>query len=166
MTYTQYRVNGASSVLDLTFATQAITELVTNWTICNDLATKNDHEIVYFSILTESTEFVENPVISTMIYNIEKTNWPEFHNALLRELPEITAQIDNLLETNSSDLSVLTNLTNETNMSNLSKLSNLSKSNTSTNFDMDKAAEILQKYISNAADSAIPYKKSSTFSKR
>ena len=40
-TYQQYCTNGASSVLDLTFATQATAEIVTDWSI---------HEVIYFLV--------------------------------------------------------------------------------------------------------------------
>ena len=73
-TYQQYCTNGASSVLDLTFATQATAEIVTDWSICDDWSTGSDHEVIYFSILSENVEFVDSPVLSTLAYNIDKAN--------------------------------------------------------------------------------------------
>ena len=73
-TYQQYRTNGASSVLDLTFATQATAEIVTDWSICDDWSTGSDHGVIHFSILSESVEFVDSSVLSTLAYNINKAN--------------------------------------------------------------------------------------------
>ena len=47
----------------------------------------------------------------------------------------------------------------------LTNVTYLTYSRIPTESDMDEVAEILQKYISSAADSAIPYKKLSTFPK-
>ena len=135
-TYQKYCTNGASSVLDLTFATQATAEIVTDWSIYDNWSTGSDHEVIYFSILSESVEFVANPVLSTLAYNIDKANWPEFHGVLLRGLCELSVKLGQLL------------------------------GESPTNDQMDKAAELVQTYISGAADSAIPDKKSLLFSKR
>ena len=69
--------------------------------MCDNLAIGSNYKIIYFLILIENIEFIENPIISTMIYNIEKINKIEFHNTLFRGLPEITTRIDNLLKGNS-----------------------------------------------------------------
>ena len=135
-TYQQYCTNGASSVLDLTFATQATAEIVTDWSICDDWSTGSDHEVIYFSILSESVEFVDSPVLSTLAYNMDKANWPEFHGVLLKGWCELSVKLGQLL------------------------------GESPTSHQMDKAAELVQTYISGAADSAIPYKKLSLFSKR
>ena len=134
--YQQYCTNGASSVLDLTFATQATAEIVTDWSICDDWSTGSDHEVIYFLILSESVEFVDSPVLSTLAYNIDKANWPEFHGVLLKGLCELSVELGQLL------------------------------GESPTTHQMNKAAELVQTYISGAADSAISYKKSSLFSKR
>ena len=91
-------------------------------------------------ILIENIEFIENLVISTMIYNIKKANWLEFQGALFQKLPEITKQFDDLLEKDLTDLLILINLINKSNASNLL---NLSKLTNFINCDINKTAEIL-----------------------
>ena len=82
-------------------------------------------------------EFVDSPVLSTLVaYNIDKANWSEFYGVLLKGLCELSVKLGQLL------------------------------GESPTNHQIDKAAELVQTYISGAADSAIPYKKSSLFSKR
>ena len=100
-TYTQYRQNGARSVLDLIFATEQLAETAANWAILGEAATGLDYEVIYFELLLDSAAFVENPMMTASIFNTERAEWGKFHNCLVADWASTKIRIDELLALNT-----------------------------------------------------------------
>ena len=100
-TYTQYRQNGARSVLDLIFATEQLAEIAANWAILGEAAIGLDHEVIYFELLLDSAAFVENPMMTASIFNTERAEWGKFHNCLVADWASTKIRIDELLALNT-----------------------------------------------------------------
>jgi hypothetical protein len=72
-----------TSVIDLTFATPNLALKIMDWYISERFQTGSDHELIGFSICTENTETVINPIIQGL-YNLEKADWEKFKQ-IIRE---------------------------------------------------------------------------------
>jgi hypothetical protein len=72
-----------TSVIDLTFATPNPALKIMDWYICERFQTGSDHELIRFSICSENTETVINPIIQGL-YNLEKADWEKFKQ-IIRE---------------------------------------------------------------------------------
>ena len=62
-----------NSIIDLTFATKKLNNMLINWEINEDKVTGSDHETILFSINIDSGNLVENPVYNNQ-YNFEKAD--------------------------------------------------------------------------------------------
>jgi Endonuclease-reverse transcriptase len=62
-----------NSIIDLTFVTKNLNELLINWEISNELKTGSDHEIILFSINIDNGNLVENPLYNSQ-YNFKKAD--------------------------------------------------------------------------------------------
>ncbi len=49
---------------------------VKNWQINEEMITDSDHEVIYFTILIQEAEMIENSLNS--LYNIVKADWMNF----------------------------------------------------------------------------------------
>ena len=72
----------ADSVIDLSFATQKLYSLISDWHIDEDNATGSDHELIRYYIRTKATELVDNPICSEF-FNVNKADWKLFAENLL-----------------------------------------------------------------------------------
>ena len=73
----------ATSVIDLSFATQDLYQSVTDWCILDKKhATGSDHEVIQFYIRTSATELVDNS-LCTDFFNLKKADWKLFSEELL-----------------------------------------------------------------------------------
>ena len=70
------------SIIDLSFATQELYSLVSDWHIDESNASDSDHEIIIFHIRTKATELVDNPLCSEF-FNLNKADWKLFSEELL-----------------------------------------------------------------------------------
>ena len=69
------------SILDLVFVTPRIYPFIIDWGIPEHLQTGLDHELIRFSVLTNTSELVENPLTQNL-YNLEKADWTRFATTL------------------------------------------------------------------------------------
>jgi hypothetical protein len=69
------------SVIDLTFATPNLRLKIVDWCISEQFQTGSDHELIRFSIFTDNTETVINPIIKGL-YNLEKADWGKFEQII------------------------------------------------------------------------------------
>src|SRR6266480_1493636 len=60
-------------IIDLTFTTKKLNNMLINWEINEDKVTGSDHETILFSINIDSGNLVENPVYNNQ-YNFEKAD--------------------------------------------------------------------------------------------
>jgi len=51
-----------NSIIDLTFATKELNNMLINWEINEDKVSGSDHEIILFSINIDEGNLVENPI--------------------------------------------------------------------------------------------------------
>ena len=82
------RPNSTSSVINLSFVTQRLHSKISDWYIDESNASGSDHELIRFSIRTEATRLVENP-IHTGYFNLNKADWKVFSEALISEAQDI-----------------------------------------------------------------------------
>ena len=71
-----------NSVIDLSFATQKLYSLISDWHIDELNASGSDHEIIIFSIRTKATELVDN-LLCSEFFNLNKADWKLFSEELL-----------------------------------------------------------------------------------
>ena len=82
---TFYRKNDnstSSSVIDLAFTTQKLSEDISDWYIDESNASDSDHEIIRFNIRTKAAELVENSICS-QFFNLKKADWKLFSEEIL-----------------------------------------------------------------------------------
>jgi hypothetical protein len=63
----------ANSIIDLSFATQKLYSLISDWCIDESNATGSDHELIRFYIITSATELVDNSLCSDF-FNLKKAD--------------------------------------------------------------------------------------------
>lgn len=71
-----------SSIIDLSFATFNLKELITSWRIDEEMDTGSDHEVISIKIKPNNNNLVDNPT-STNKFNWNKTDWDKFKKELL-----------------------------------------------------------------------------------
>ncbi len=71
-----------NSIINLTFATKELNNMLLNWEIDEDKVSDTDHEIILFSINIDSDNLVENSIYNSQ-YNFEKANWKAFTEELI-----------------------------------------------------------------------------------
>src|SRR5213078_3617100 len=71
-----------NSIIDLTFATKELNNMLINWKINEDKVTDSDHEIILFSININSNNLAENSIYNNQ-YNFEKADWKIFAEELI-----------------------------------------------------------------------------------
>ena len=71
-----------NSIIDLTFTTKKLNNMLINWEINEDKVTGSDHETILFSINIDSGNLIENPVYNNQ-YNFEKADWKIFAEELI-----------------------------------------------------------------------------------
>jgi len=72
----------SSSIIDLTFATKELNNMILDWEIDEDKVSGSDHELILFSINIDSGNLVENPIYNSQ-YNFEKADWKIFAEELI-----------------------------------------------------------------------------------
>jgi len=72
----------ANSIIDLSFATQKLYHLVSDWHIDESNASGSDHEIIKFYIRTNAIKLVDNPLCS-QFFNLNKADWKLFSEEIL-----------------------------------------------------------------------------------
>src|SRR5215471_1868383 len=103
---TFFRSNlSTNSVIDLSFATQKLYSLVSDWYIDDSNASGSDHEIIIFSIRTRLTELIDN-LICSEFFNTKKADWKLFSENLLLESNNI--DFSNLENKNNLDIAAKT----------------------------------------------------------
>ena len=88
-TPTYHYANG-SSVLDLTFSSPQITDLISNWAVDEDNPTSSDHEMIKYEITANNDNQVIPP--TTERWNWKKADWDAFSKTL-KETAEATKEI-------------------------------------------------------------------------
>ncbi len=84
-TATFYRKNDnstSSSVIDLAFTTQKLSENISDWYINEFNTSDSDHEIIRFNIRTKAAELVKNSICS-QFFNLKKADWKLFSEEIL-----------------------------------------------------------------------------------
>ena len=90
-TATFYRKNDnstSSSVIDLAFTTQKLSEDISDWYIDESNASGSDHEIIRFNIRTKAAKLVENPICS-QFFNLKKADWKLFSEEILLQAKHV-----------------------------------------------------------------------------
>jgi hypothetical protein len=88
-----YRNGDGRSVLDLVFATPALSDVIFDWAVNEDLATGSDHEVIQYSLYLDSSLLQITPLATNKKYNLSKTTWELF-------LKTFTTEAKKLLENN------------------------------------------------------------------
>src|SRR5437660_7516913 len=88
-TPTYHYANG-SSVLDLTFSSPQVTDLISNWAVDEDNPTSSDHETIKYEITANNDNQVLPP--TTKRWNWKKADWDAFSKTL-KETAEATKEI-------------------------------------------------------------------------
>ena len=130
-----YRNGNGTSIIDLTFTTPHAAGLVEDWTVDDENATGSDHEVIKFTITTNtpnSDTMAPHPV--QQLYNFNKANWEHF-TKYLNQIAKDTIKTISDLCTQGSDQ------------------------------QLEQAAEILRDTLQQAAIQSIPLKKPSIRSK-
>ena len=102
-----YRKNDnsiTSSIIDLAFATQKLSENISDWYIDEFNASDSDHEIIRFNIRTKATKLVENSICS-QFFNLKKADWKLFSEEILTQTKYI--DFSHLNHSNNDDLNDL-----------------------------------------------------------
>ena len=100
-----YRKNDnstSSSIIDLAFATQKLSEDISDWYINESNASDSDHEIIRFNIKTKAAKLIENSICS-QFFNLKKADWKLFSKEILLQ----TKYIDFSYLNHSNDLNDL-----------------------------------------------------------
>src|SRR5436853_5217868 len=85
-----YHYSNGSSVLDLTFSSPQITDLVSNWAVDEDNPISSDHEMIMYEITANNDNQVLPP--RTERWNWKKADWDSFSKTL-KETAEATKEI-------------------------------------------------------------------------
>ncbi len=72
-------------IIDLTFTTKKLNNMLINWEINENKVTDSDYETILFSINIDSDNLVENSVYNNQ-YNFEKADWKIFAEELILQL--------------------------------------------------------------------------------
>src|SRR6266480_5904864 len=71
-----------NSIIDLTFDTKELNNMLLNWEINEDKVSDSDHELILFSININNDNLIENSIYNSQ-YNFEKANWKAFAEELI-----------------------------------------------------------------------------------
>src|SRR5437588_5329827 len=85
-----YHDSNGSSVLDLTFTSPQITDLLSNWAVDEDNPTSSDHEMIKYEITANNDNQVLPP--TTERWNWKKADWDSFSKTL-KETAEAIKEI-------------------------------------------------------------------------
>ena len=69
-------------IIDLTFDTKELNNMLSNWEIDEDKVSDSDHELILFLINIDSENLIENPIYNSQ-YNFEKADWKIFAEELI-----------------------------------------------------------------------------------
>ena len=74
ITYIQKSHNGATSVIDLTFATRSVNDSVVNWKIDEEANSGSDHEVISFELITSTSNITNYATTLANKYNLQKAD--------------------------------------------------------------------------------------------